>query len=171
MANLLIQHQGSCLPLKRPVTSSNSISPFSLLQDEYHPCKGSLHYEEDNFRVLTLALGRIEGPDLEKESSHWQPEEEPEENSAERLEEEQMLEHLRGLTGVEEVGGNLPLRYDPEQDMTKREKPEADQETTQEAICGGTASSHHASGGAWLHQVCGRERGLGNTLVAIQPPQ
>ncbi|KAJ1209101.1 hypothetical protein NDU88_004480 [Pleurodeles waltl] len=45
-----------------------------------------------------------------------------------------MLVHLQGSTGVEEDGGNRPLRCDPEQETTKRKQPEADQETTQEAF-------------------------------------
>ncbi|KAJ1101685.1 hypothetical protein NDU88_006750 [Pleurodeles waltl] len=66
-----------------------SVCPSSPLQDESHPLKGSLHSEEEerqenNFRVLTLASGRKEGPDLETASSQWQPKAEPGENSAER---------------------------------------------------------------------------------------
>ncbi|KAJ1137819.1 hypothetical protein NDU88_004215 [Pleurodeles waltl] len=78
----------------------------------------------------------------------WQPEVEPGQNSAERPEEEQMLGHLQGSTGVEEDGGNRPLRCDPEQEMMKRKEPEADQETTQKAICHGAAYSHNTSGRA-----------------------
>ncbi|KAJ1114470.1 hypothetical protein NDU88_002707 [Pleurodeles waltl] len=126
---------------------------------------------QGNFRVLTLASGRKEGQDLEKTSSQWQPEAEPGENSAERQEEEQTLRHVRGSTGVEDDSGNLPLHCDPEQETTKRKQPEADQETTQEAVCHGYASSWHASGGAWLRQVCGQVRGLGKTPAAIRPPE
>ncbi|KAJ1163380.1 hypothetical protein NDU88_003838 [Pleurodeles waltl] len=116
--------------------------------DEYHPYKGSLHSEEeeqleDSFWVLTLALGRKEGPDLETASSQWQPEAEPGENSDERPEDEQMLGHLRGSTGSEEEGWNL-LWCDPEQEITKREQPKADKGVTQEAVCRGAASFRHA---------------------------
>ncbi|KAJ1177858.1 hypothetical protein NDU88_003110 [Pleurodeles waltl] len=78
-----------------------------------------------------------------------------------------MLGHLWGSTGVEEDGGNCPLCCDPDQEMTKRKQPEADQEMTQEVICHGAASSCHASGGAWLRQMCGRVQGLEKTLAAI----
>ncbi|KAJ1190319.1 hypothetical protein NDU88_007057 [Pleurodeles waltl] len=135
----------------------------SVSCDEYHPFTGSLHSKEeewleDNFLVLTLASGRKEGPDLETVSSQWQPESEQGENSAKQPEEEQMLGHLRGLTGVEEEGGNRPLCCDPEHERMKRKQPEGDQETTQEAVCCGAASSHYASGGAWLPEVFGRVR-------------
>ncbi|KAJ1197746.1 hypothetical protein NDU88_001594 [Pleurodeles waltl] len=73
--------------------------------------------------------GRKEVPDLETASSQWQPEAEPAENSAERPEEEQMLGHLGGSTGVEEDGSNCPRYCDLEQEMTKRKQP--DYETTQ----------------------------------------
>ncbi|KAJ1103838.1 hypothetical protein NDU88_001259 [Pleurodeles waltl] len=89
-----------------------------------------------------------------------QPEAEPRENNAERPEEEQTLGHLQGLTGVEEDGGNRPLRCDPEQEMTKGRQPEAYQETTQEAVCSGAASSRHASGELWVRLVCGWVQGL-----------
>ncbi|KAJ1216780.1 hypothetical protein NDU88_004379 [Pleurodeles waltl] len=77
---------------------------------EYHPFKGSLHSEEEerleeNFRVLTLASGRKEEPDLEVESSLWQLEAKTGKNSAERPEEEQTLGHLPGPTGVEKDVG------------------------------------------------------------------
>ncbi|KAJ1148406.1 hypothetical protein NDU88_001242 [Pleurodeles waltl] len=132
-----------------------SIRPSPPLQVEYHPFNGSLHSEEeerleDNFWVLTLVSGRKEGPDLETAPLQWQPEAEPGENSGEQPEKEQTFRHLRGSTGVEEDGGNLPIRCDPEQETMKREQPEAAHETTQEAVCRGAASSRHASGGAWL---------------------
>ncbi|KAJ1217198.1 hypothetical protein NDU88_004793 [Pleurodeles waltl] len=87
-------------------------------QDECHPFKGSIHSEEedlleDNFRVLTLVSRRKEGPDLETASLQWQQEVQPGENSAKRLEQEQMLGHLQGSTGVEQDSGSLPLQCEP----------------------------------------------------------
>ncbi|KAJ1096324.1 hypothetical protein NDU88_001467 [Pleurodeles waltl] len=89
---------------------------------------------------------RKEGPDLEMASLQWQPEVEPGENSAERPEEEQTLGHLHASPGVEEDSGNLPLYCDLGQEARKIKQHEADQETTQEAVCRGAASSHHTSG-------------------------
>ncbi|KAJ1163395.1 hypothetical protein NDU88_003853 [Pleurodeles waltl] len=46
-----------------------------------------------------------------------------------------MLRRLRGLTGVEEDGGDRPLHCDPEQEMMKGKQPKADEETTREDVC------------------------------------
>ncbi|KAJ1174815.1 hypothetical protein NDU88_000106 [Pleurodeles waltl] len=132
-------------------SSHHASRGMCLRQDEYHSFKESLHYEEeerleDNFWVLTLVSGRKEGPDLETVSSQWQPEAKLGENSGKRPEKKQMLGHLRGSTGVEENSGNLLVCCDPEQETTKREQPEAHQET-QETVC---VELHLASGGAWL---------------------
>ncbi|KAJ1201050.1 hypothetical protein NDU88_004866 [Pleurodeles waltl] len=160
----------NCQQLPNHLENEVSKCPSSRLQDKYHPFNGNLHSKEeerleDNFWVLTLASGRKEEPDLETSSLQWQLEVETGENSAERSEEEQTLRHLRRSTGVEEDGGNHPLRCDPKQEMMKRKQPETKQETTQEAICHGAAFSPHPSGGAWLRQVCGWVRGPGKTLA------
>ncbi|KAJ1202929.1 hypothetical protein NDU88_006724 [Pleurodeles waltl] len=105
-----------------------SIRPSSPLRNKYHPFKGSLHFEEeeqleDTFRVLTLASGRKEGPDLETASTQWQPEAEPGENSVELPEEERTLGRLRGSTGVEEDIWNCPFAVTQSRRQQKGSNP------------------------------------------------